>query len=627
MLEKDSESQFHLMRTQRFLPLFLTQALGAFNDNLFKNTLIVLLVTAGSAGQLNSNIMINVAAGLFVLPFFLFSPLAGQLADKYEKSAIIRKVKLAEIIIMALGILCLWLNWWWGLLGVLFLMGAQSAFFGPLKFSILPQHLRRDEVVAGNAQVEMGTFVAILIGTLLGTLIGGLDNYLPVMAVSVLAVAVAGWWASRKIPIAEPHASGLKLNWNPLTEMLDLVRIAREKKAVWLSILGVAWFWLLGSAYLTQTPNFAALVLKGGVSLIAVLLCTFTIGIAAGSLLCDRLSGHKVEIGLVPLGSLGLSLFGINLYFSAFAYQPPPVATLAGFFAADGSFSVLADLFFIGVFGGLYIVPLNAMIQVRTPIEKRARVIACLNIFTSLFMVLASVLGAVLLGLADMDIPSFYLLLAVVNIAVALFIYQQVPEFAMRFLVWLLSHSIYRVRHEGLQHIPDKGAALLACNHVSFVDALVIGGAVRRPVRFVMYKAIFEMPVLNFIFRTAGAIPICSKKEDLATYEQAMTGIADLLRAGELVCIFPEGKLTRDGEIDQFRSGIERILAEVPVPVVPMALRGLWGSFFSHSGGVFRDKMRPFSRVDVVAGPALMADQVTAEVLRDQVVALRGDVR
>src|SRR5690606_21020886 len=300
---KDSESQFHLLASSRFLPLFVTQFLGAFNDNLFKNTLIVLLVSAGASGQFDSNIMINLAAGLFVLPFFLLSPIAGQLADKYEKSALIRRVKVAEIAIMLIAVAILYLQRWAGLLGVLFLMGVQSAFFGPLKFSILPQHLHPGELVAGNAQVEMGTFAAILLGTLLGTLIGGLENYLPVMAVGVVGVAILGWLTSRKIPPAEPHAAELQLNFNPFSEMKELVALAREKKAVWLSILGISWFWLLGAAYLTQTPNFAVTVLNGGVSLIALLLCTFTVGIGAGSLLCDRLSGHKVEIGLVPLGS------------------------------------------------------------------------------------------------------------------------------------------------------------------------------------------------------------------------------------------------------------------------------------------------------------------------------------
>lgn len=624
---KESESQFHLLKRRRFLPLFLTQFLGAFNDNLFKNLLIVLLVTAGTSGAFNSNLMINLAAGLFVLPFFLFSPLAGQLADKYEKSGLIRRVKLAEIGVMALGVICLYLHLWWGLLVVLFLMGVQSAFFGPLKFSILPQHLHPSELIAGNAQVEMGTFAAILLGTLLGTLIGGMENYLPVIGTAVLGVAVLGWLASCRIPPAEPHATTLKVHLNPFAEMVRLVALARQKKSVWLAILGGSWFWFLGAAYLTQTPNFAVTVLNGGTQLIALLLCAFTIGIAAGSLLCDRLSGKQVEIGLVPLGSLGLSLMGIHLYFSTQVYSLADASSLSAFFSGEGSIRILMDFILLGLSGGLYIVPLQAMIQARTPVEKRARVIACANIFNALFMVVSSLVGATLLGLMSMEIPEFLLVVALANIAVALFIYQQVPEFTLRFLTWLLSHSLYRVRHQGLDNIPRRGAALLACNHVSYVDALILGGAIRRPVRFVMYKPIFDRPVLNYLFRTAGAIPICSKTEDEAVYRDAMIAIKEALENGELVGIFPEGKLTRDGDIDQFKPGIEKMVAEVPVPVVPMALRGLWGSFFSHSGGIFRDKIRPLSRVDVIVDRPIPPQLLSAGSLRAKVAALRGERR
>jgi len=624
---KETESQFHLLQRRRFLPLFLTQFLGAFNDNLFKNLLIVLLVSAGTSGAFNSNLMINLAAGLFVLPFFLFSPLAGQLADKYEKSALIRRVKLAEIFVMALGVTCLYLELWWGMLAVLFLMGVQSTFFGPLKFSILPQHLHPNELIGGNAQVEMGTFAAILLGTLLGTLIGGMEHYLPVIAAAVLGVAVLGWLASCRIPVAEPHATTLKIHLNPFSEMVRLVVLAREKKSVWLAILGGSWFWFLGAAYLTQTPNFAVTVLHGSTGLIALLLCAFTIGIAAGSLLCDRLSGQRVEIGLVPLGSLGLSLTGIHLYFSTQSYTLADASSLSAYFAGDGSIRILLDFVLLGLSGGLYIVPLQAMIQARTSVEKRARVIACANIFNALFMVVSSAVGAILLGLVGMDIPEFLLIVALANIAVALFIYQQVPEFTLRFLTWLLSHSLYRVHHEGLDNIPRRGAAILACNHVSYVDALVLGGAIRRPVRFVMYKPIFDKPVLNYLFRTAGAIPICSKQEDQAVYEAAMRAIKEALENGELVGIFPEGKLTRDGDIDEFKPGIEKMVAEVPVPVVPMALRGLWGSYFSHSGGIFRDKIRPFSRLDVVVDAPISPENLSASGLRSRVAALRGDRR
>lgn len=626
MSSNEPDSQFHLLRSRRFLPLFITLFLGAFNDNLYKNCLLVLAVTAGfSSTAMDTNTLVNLAAALFVLPFFLFSPLAGQLADKYEKSLIIRRVKLAEIVIMGLGVLAFIYSSLWGLLAVLFAMGTQSTFFGPIKYSILPQHLRPDELVAGNAQVEMATFVAILLGTLFGTLLAGVENSLPWIGSALMVVAVVGWLAGCQVPVAEPHARNLKIDWNPAREMLELVKLAREKRAVWHAILGISWFWLLGLAYLTQTPNFVVEVLHGDVTVIALLLCGFTVGIGIGSLLCDRMSGQRVEIGLVPFGSIGLSIFGIDLYFATAGFVAQGETGFWEFLSASGGLRILLDLVMLGMFGGFYIVPLQALIQARTAVEKRARVIACNNIFNSLFMVMAGVLGMVFLGLVGFTIGEFFLALALMNIAVALFIFRQVPEFTLRFFVWLLSHSMYRVSHHGLEQIPQKGGAVIVCNHVSYVDALILAGAIRRPVRFVMHKSIYDIPVLHYIFRAGGAIPICSRQDDEQVYERAMKGIAEYLAAGELLCIFPEGQLTRDGNIGEFRRGIERIVAQTPVPVVPLALRGLWGSFFSHHGGAFRSGWKLFSRIDVVAAAPLPPQQVEAGDLYRRVVALRGD--
>lgn len=629
MADLHEESQFHLLRSRRFLPLFLTLFLGALNDNLFKNALLVLLVTAsvGVAAK-DTNALVNLAAGLFVLPFFLFSPLAGQLADKFEKAAIIRKVKLLEILIMLVGVLALATGQLWLMLVVLFAMGTQSAFFGPIKYSILPQHLRQDELIAGNAQAEMGTFVAILLGTMFGTMLAGLETYLPYLACAVLSVAGLGWLASTGIPRAEPHAAELQLDWNPFREMVQLVKLAREKRAVWNSILGISWFWMLGAAYLTQTPAFAVGVLNGEAELIALLLCSFTVGIGVGSLLCDRMSGHKVEIGLVPFGAFGLSLFGLDLCVAVGNYTLAGPVGIGEFLAHGPGRRVLLDMILIGMFGGFYIVPLNTTVQARTPVEKRARVIACNNVLNALFMVAASLLGILLLGVASYSIPRFYLILSLLNILVALYIFRQVPEFSMRFLIWLLSHSIYRVRHQGLENIPDRGAAILVCNHVSYVDALLLAGAVRRPIRFIMYKPIYDLPVLNFIFRTGGAIPICSRYEDEDAYQRAMDSIAEALERGDLLCLFPEGKLTADGEIGEFKAGIERILERTPVPVIPMALRGLWGSFFSRSGaGAFRKfSLRwLWRRIEVTAEAAFPPALVSAPVLQEKVQAMRGD--
>ena len=295
------------------------------------------------------------------------------------------------------------------------------------------------------------------------------------------------------------------------------------------------------------------------------------------------------------------------------------------FLTHDGAFRLMLDFGLVGFFGGMFIVPLYALIQIRTPEQRRARIIAVNNVINAVFMVAGSIFSIVFLGLLGIGIPELLLTAFVMNIAVSAFIFAQVPEFSMRFLIWMLSHSMYRVTHEQLERIPEHGGAMLVCNHVTYVDALILAGAVRRPIRFVMFKPIFDIPVLNFVFRTGGAIPIQSEKEDPAAFAEAMDSIAAGLEAGDLLCIFPEGALTRDGEIDTFRRGIERIVERTPVPVVPLALQGLWGSYFSHDGGVFRNPSRLWSRVCVRAGEPVPPQAVNAEDLRQRVLQLRAD--
>lgn len=619
-------NSFDLLRRRRFGPFFLTQFLGAFNDNLFKQALVILIAYQAAAG---SDTLVNAAMGLFVLPFFLFSALAGQIADKFEKSRLIRLVKLAEIGVMLAGAAALISGSLPALLAVLFLMGTQSAFFGPVKYGILPQHLGSRELVGGNGLVEMGTFLAILLGTLIGgVMIARWGS--PAVGASVIVLALLGWLASRGIPRAEATAPALRLNWNPLVETFDCVRLAAEKRVVLLSVLGISWFWLLGSIYLAQLPNFTRVFLGGDEYVGTLLFATFSVGIGLGSVLCDRLSGHKVELGLVPFGALGLTAFGVDLYFAAPA-APANGALLGvgGYLAAEGSLRVLLDIVALGLFGGFYIVPLYALVQERSRAEVRSRVIAANNILNALFMVAAALLSIAALELAGLSIPQLFLIAAGLNAAVAVYIFGLVPEFLMRFLVWLLISTVYRVRPQGLERVPERGAALLVCNHVSFVDALVIAGMVRRPVRFVMYHKIFQIPVLSFIFRTARAIPIAPAREDAAMLERAYDEIDRALAEGELVCIFPEGQLTSDGEMVPFRGGVERILARRPVPVVPMALRGLWGSFFSRKGGraFGRWPRGPWSRIGLAVGLPVAPEQASAEALYQRVALLRGEQR
>lgn len=616
-----------LLKTRRFMPLFLTQFLGAFNDNLLKQSVILsILFYLVSVGD--QHLYVNLCALLFILPFFLFSALGGLLGETCEKSNLIRKLKIFEIGIMGLAAVGLFLSNLPMMMGSLFLAGLHSALFGPVKYSILPQHLKAEELVGGNAWVEMGTFLAILLGTLAAGFLMSSPDYARTVSLGLLGVASVGYLASRFIPEAPSLSTATEKfsGFNIFTETKKTLRIAfSQRLAVSRSLLGNSWFWFIGAVYLTQIPSLTKDVLQGDEGVVSLILAVFSLGIGLGSLLCERLSGGKVEIGLVPLGSIGLTLFSALLYWHLVQFPVAEAVTAQYMLSQGHGIGVLAQIFALGVSGGLYIVPLYALLQSRSRPHERSRVIAGANILNSLFMVLASVYSIVMLTVLNVSIPVLLLSLAGLNLLVNLYLFKIVPEFLMRFMVWLLTHTIYRVRHEGLAQIPDEGPAVLVCNHVSYVDALIIAGSIRRPIRFVMYYKIFQWPILSFIFRVAGAIPIAGKREDEQMYNLAFEKVSKALQDGEIVCIFPEGKLTRDGEIDEFKSGIRMILDRDPVPVIPMALSGLWHSFFSYSPkrGFFR---RRWSRVDLRIGQPMDALTPPGN-LREEVASLRGDAQ
>lgn len=617
----------NLLGTRRFGPFFWTQTLGAFNDNVFKNALVI-LVSFGIAGlsQDQINLYVNLAAGLFILPFFLFSATAGQLAEKHEKSRLIRWIKLAEIGIMLLGVVGLYLGHVPFLLAVLFLMGAQAAVFGPVKYSILPQALHPSELITGNAWVEAATFLAILLGTMLGGWLIAQSFGLAGVSAVVVAVAILGYLAARAIPDAPAAAPALKINWNAFSETGRNIAFLRGNRTVFLSVLGISWFWFYGATFLAQLPNWTKLNLGGNEEVVTVLLTVFSLGIGLGSLLCERLSGHKVEIGLVPLGSIGLSLFGIDLYFAAPGTAAATGLGAAAWLAQPGSVRLLIDLTLIGVSGGLFIVPLYALIQTRSEASHRSRIIAGNNILNAAFMVTSAILAIVLLK-AGLNIPQLFLAAAILNAGVAVFIYSLVPEFLMRFMAWMLIRVLYRIRVSGLENIPEEGPAIVVCNHVSFVDALIVGGSVRRPLRFVMYHKIFKVPVMNFMFRTARAIPIAPFKEDPVMLERAYEEIDRALKNGEIIGLFPEGGLTPDGDIQPFKPGIEKILARTPVPVVPLAVRGLWGSMWSRLDTRMRRARLPRrfrAEIELVGDAPIAPDGLTAAALEAKVRAMRG---
>ena len=440
--ESELKSQFHLFAKRRFLPFFVTQFLGALNDNLFKNALLVLVVSTAIAGSgENTNFTTNFAVGLFILPFFLFSTTAGQLADTYDKAWLMRRVKITEIFIMLAGsyaLLTLNLNF---MLIILFLLGTQSAFFGPLKYSLIPQHLSNEELLAGNAQVGMGTFGSILLGTLIGGWMVTLNNGIFMLSMLIIVIAVVGWLSSREIPPAPSQNKGHKLSLNPITETAVNFSLARENRTVFYCILAISWFWLYGGCFLTQVPNYTVTVLNGHPRLISILLGAFIIGIALGSLLCNRLSRGVVEPGIVPLGALGLSIFAFDLSYTSIVYENTH-ASLSDimprqFLDLAGGLHILMDLILIGMFGGFFIVPLNSMVQQRTSGDKRARVLSVNAIINAGFMVGGSLLGIFFLSFLGWSIMEFFITVAFMNLLFVGFVFVQIPEFFARFSLWL----------------------------------------------------------------------------------------------------------------------------------------------------------------------------------------------
>jgi 1-acyl-sn-glycerol-3-phosphate acyltransferase len=634
-IEQQHPNQFALLRQRRFAPFFWTQFAGAANDNLFKFAFTVMVTYQLQLDWLPPSMAGLVIGALFILPFLLFSATSGQLADKYDKRGLIIFVKRLEIFIMALAA--------WGffiknipiLLGCTFLMGLHSTLFGPVKFAYLPQHLGERELTGGNGMVEMGTFVAIL----LGNVVGGLIIAVPEIGAhhvgfACVALAVAGRAVSSWIPASAATDPALKINWNPFSETWRNLGLARENLVVFRSLLGISWMWFFGAVFLSQFPSFAKEVLHGNEKVASLLLVVFSVGIGIGSLMCELLSRRHVEIGLVPLGAIGMSVFAIDLYFASRNLPPATSLSLAQFLAAPAHWRIMIDLALLSFFAGLYSVPMYALIQLRSQPTHRARIIAANNILNALFMIASSVIAGLLIK-ASFTIPQIFLIVGLANAVIAFYIFLLVPEYLIRFVAWIASRCIYRFRVKGDEYIPSEGAAILACNHVSFIDAVLLMAASPRPIRFVMDYRIFNMPVIGHLFKLAKAIPIASRQEDPHAYEAAFAQAAQVLREGDLLGIFPEGGITRDGSLQEFKPGIMKILEQarrdgLQPPVVPLALSNLWGSYFSRiemRDGQNVAMVRPFrrgilSRVELTAGAPMRPEDVTCQTLQQRVQGL-----
>ncbi|MBF7072110.1 MFS transporter [Glaciecola sp. MH2013] len=623
------------MSSKRFLPLFVTQFFSAMNDNVYKNAVLLLLVFQ-AANEGDGALYSNLAAGLFILPFFLFSGMAGQLAEKNEKSKLIRIIKFCEMPIMVIGAISIFTQLIWLMLVTVFLMGLQSTFFGPLKYSILPQHVDRDELTKANGLVESGTFVAILMGTIFGTYYITQEAGSIYISVAILTLAAVGYFSSRFIPVSAANDPNLHFTFNIFSSTKDVFKtLNQQTESVGKSVVGISWFWLIGAIILTALPNYVKYEMGGNELVVTSALVVFSLSIAIGSLLCEKLSRSRIELGIVPFGAILITvfLFLLSQEPNMASYRVMPerdnitaedLLSISEVFSTGDMIYHLIWMGAIGIAAGFYTVPLYALIQQRTEEDSRSRVIAANNVLNALFMVGSAVLSIVTLTVLQWSIPELLLLLAGLNLLISIYIYTKVPEFFLRFVIYILAICMYRVRTRGEQNIPVEGPAVIIGNHVSFVDWMFILAASPRPIRFVVFAPIYYSPYLHWLFKMAKAIPIDAEKTNPVAFKRAFDDVADALERGELVGIFPEGKLTADGEVDTFRRGIEKIIARSPVPVVPLHLGGLWGSMFSRKTKWRLPRLR-WSLVSVTIGSQVAAEDVEADDLRKKVLSLQAE--
>ena len=616
-----------LMTDRRFWPLFWTQFFGAFNDNVFKNALVILITFKSySLMDLGNDQMVALCGGIFIFPFFLFSAFAGQIADKWPKNKLIYYIKIWEVIVMALGSVGFFLNSLPLLLVSLFLMGLQSTFFGPIKYSILPELTEEKELVEGNSLIEMGTFLAILLGTILGGLLIGIEGKGPhIVSIVVLCLAGIGVMFATKVQDLKPSNADLKIEYGLIKPTWNILKICRKYKGVWNSILAISWFWFLGAAILSIFPVYVKDTLGANESVVTLFLALFSIGVAAGSIVCEKLSKDGLELGLVPFGAIGISIFIFDLFLVGgtapdLLYEIAPL-DLKSFLKVVAHWRIIFDLFFFSFFSGIFIVPLYTYMQQYSDASSRSRVIAGNNIINALFMVVASILLTYFysLGLTPVDI---FLIFAFMNLVVAIYIFFVVPEFLLRFYVMIMGRIFYKTSVKNLHHIPSEGAAVLTCNHVSFIDWFIISALVKRPIRFVMHYSFMNIPVIKYFFKIAKVIPIAGFTENRKILDRSFEIISEELKEGEIVCIFPEGEITRDGNLVKFKKGIEKIISNDPVPVIPMTLQGLWGSFFSRKFGSAASKPSKLltefrTKVVLSAGTPIEPENVSAAKLEE----------
>ena len=586
-----SQKQFYLFKTRRFLPLFATQFLGALNDNIFKNAMVVLIAwRLASAAGMNAQIMVTVAAGVLILPFFLFSATAGLFADKHNKAGLIRYIKFAEIIIMSVGAVGFYLGSVPMLMVVLFLMGTQSTFFGPIKYGILPDQLKEDELMGGNALVSAGTFLAILAGTILANEVVLTEHGTAVISAIVIGVAALGWFSSFFIPATQPAQPDLKVSYNLFTETWKILTHAAGQRDVFLCILGISWFWLVGATFLAQFPTFTKDFLGASERVLTILITTFSIGIAVGSLLCNRLLKGEVHATFVPLGALGMTIFTVDLFFATNTPHPgagEELITAGAFLGTFAGWRVVVDLFLVAVSGGVYIVPLYAILQQRSDVRHRARNIASNNVMNALFMVISAV-GTVAMLEMGFSIPQVFLTMAVLNAAVGVYITKLLPGAMVKALIAWLLDLFYRVEVQDLENYHKAGdRVLIVANHQSYLDAPLIAAYVPDRLTFAINTHVAKQRMIRFFLSLAETFAIDP------TNPFSMRALVAHVKENRRLVIFPEGRITVTGSLMKVYEGPGMIADKADATVLPVRIEGAQYTPFSRLKGKVRTRWFP----------------------------------
>ena len=584
----------------RFHTFTATQALGAFNDNVFR-TLLQLVVLQVYVVE-NAEEVLATATFIFTIPFVLFGPWAGYLADTWPKNQLMRVIKLFEIPIMMLGVYAFYLGHLPLLLGVLFLMATQSTFFAPAKQGIIPEMCSPRAITHANGWVEMTTFVFIIGGIVGAGLLMNVHGGEPVwVAIYCVVIAAVGAGIAFFIPAQRAASTSARFDWNPVAGIWRDLTFLRAQKGLWLAGLANSYFWMNGMIFSTNVLVYGDRLLGLGADdslSLAVLPAFIAVGVAVGSMLASRLSAEKVELGLVPLGGIGIAVGGIGLFFSSDSY-----AVTAIFLGLTG------------VSGGLYIVPLFSYLQFFAKEDEKGRVLSTVGILNGLFLVLGSLVYYLLTVTLGMQPDSVFLFIAGTTVFVVIYICSVIPEYFIRFSAWLLTHTIYNITIVGREAIAFRGPVLIIPNHVTFVDAFLIGSTMQRFVRYMMLKSYYDVPIVRNILNVMDVIPIAPKEGRESVAASLMQARARLLD-GHVVCIFAEGALTRDGKMHEFRPGFEAVMEGLDCPIVPAYIHDAWGSIFSWKDGraIFKwPKQIPY-RVTISYGEAMSAQATAAEV-------------